>query len=152
MSIISQLGPRYENLPDILTQYDDEISLADDRIRIKGKPLGKANEEQAGWLMYYEGRRVEVKALVKFFEGRVSAVRGKLFRQYTETYSRELSDRAKEKYIDHDKEYTDVYSVLIEVEEIYEKYVAVVDAIRNRGFALRNLTDLAVNQLTDYTL
>ena len=89
---------------------------------------------------------------MKFFEGRVTAVRGKLFRQYTESYSRELSDRAKEKYIDHDKEYTDVYSVLIEVEELYEKYVAVVDAIRNRGFALRNLTDLAVNQLTDYTL
>lgn len=152
MSIISQLGPRYEHLPDILQKYEDEIAAAEDRIRIRGKPLGKANEEQPGWLVYYDSRRIEMKALVKFFEGRVTAVRGKLFRQYTESYSRDLSDRAKDKYIDHDKEYTDVYSVLIEVEELYEKLVAVVEAIKSRGFALRNLTELTVNQLTDYTL
>ena len=152
MSIISIIGARYEHLPDVLQQYEEDIELAADRISLKGKLLAKANEEQIGWLVYYESRRVEMKALVKFFETRVTATRGRLFRQYTENSSRELSDRAKDKYIDHDKDYIDVNSVLIEVEELYEKLAAIVDTIKARGYALRNLTDIAVNQLTDYTI
>ncbi len=152
MSIISVIGSRYEHLPDVLRQYDEDIDAAVSRVSLKGKLLGKANEEQAGWLMYYESRRVEMKALVKFFEVQVAATRGKLFRQYTEQSSRELSDRAKEKYIDHDKEYININSMLIEVEETYEKLSAIVEAIKARGFSLRNLTDIAVNQLTDYTI
>ena len=45
-----------------------------------------------------------------------------------------------------------INSMLIEVEETYEKLSAIVEAIKARGFSLRNLTDIAVNQLTDYTI
>ena len=152
MSIITSLGSRYENLPAILQRYEEDIDEAEGRIKIQGKTLAVANREQAGWASYYDTRKVELKALVKLFESRVSSVRGRLFRKYTENASRELSDRAKDKYIDHDEEYTNIYDMLLEVEEIYEKMAAIVEAFKTRGYALRNLTDLVVNQLTDYSI
>lgn len=152
MSIITLLGPHCENLDTILQQYETDIVDAESRIKIQGKTLATANREQAGWATYYDTRKVELKTLVKLLESRVNSVRGKLFRKYTENSSRELSDRAKDKYIDHDSEYLDVYSLLLEVEELYEKMAAIVDGFKTRGYALRNLTDLVINQLTDYTL
>ena len=152
MSNIQRLGTSFERLNEVLSAYEADIDASPPRLQLKGKTLTKANEEQAGWYAYYDTKRVELKALVKYLETRVAATRGRLYRQYTEVYSRELSDRMKDKYIDHDVDYTTVQEVLIEVEEVYEKMHVVTEAFKTRGFALRNLTDIVVNQVSDYTI
>jgi hypothetical protein len=147
--LTSMVGSQYEHLDDVLNQYRSYLDEAPDRLRISGKPLGKANGEQVGWLAYYDERRVELKALVKYTDMRVASVRGRLYRQYTEIHSRELSDRMKDKYIDNDNDYLVMNELLIEIEEVYEKMVAVVEAFKARGFALRNLTELAVHEINE---
>jgi hypothetical protein len=149
MSRIHLLNNTFSNLSEVLQPYEDDIQAVEDRIRVRGKTQGRANEEQAAWIAYYDERRAEVKALVKFIQLRVDATRGRLFRQYTENSSRELTERGKEKYIDHDPEYIAINEILIEVEEVLDKLTSIVDAFRTRGFALRNLTELTVHQITD---
>lgn len=151
-TIISMVGAQYEHLDEILEEYRQLIEQAPANLRIIGKPLGKANGEQAGWSAYYDERRVELKTLMKHVEMRVASVRGKLYRQYTEIHSRELSDRMKDKYIDNDSDYITMNEVLIEVEEVYEKMAAIVEAFKARGFALRNMTELAVHEITETTI
>lgn len=151
-NIINLVGTNFERLNDVLAPYEEDAALAESRIALKGKSLVAANQEQIGWVSYYDARKIELKALVKYVESRVASTRGRLYRQYTEVYSRELSDRMKDKYVDHDLEYTTINEVLIEVEELYEKFASITDALKIRGFALRNINDLVVHQLTDYIL
>lgn len=147
MSRIADLGDKYCNLPDLLDKYNDEIDQIEDRLRIKGKLLEVAQQEQCAWPMFYEVRRVELKTLVKYFEGQVALVRGQLVRRYTENYSRALGDRILNNYIDAEEPYIKIRELFLEVEELYEKYSAVADAFTKRGFALRDLTTAKVNQL-----
>lgn len=135
-----------------LAEYEDDVLAAAGRLTFKGKTLEAANKEQVTWLAYYDERRVELKTFVKRLNMHVEQERGKLFQLYTENYSRVLSDRAKDKYIDRDPEYIAAQEKLIEVEEMYEKFAAVVEAFKARGFALRNLVEIKVNQIEDSTL
>lgn len=146
MSRIADLGKKYEKLPLIIAEYDAHLDEAQSRIAIKGKIIEEALKEQAAWPVFYDEKRRELNTLVKFLDARVSYVRGKLTRAYTEQYSRELSDRIKDKYIDNEDEYMSIYEVYLEVLELAEKYDAVVDAFKVRGFALRDVVTARVHQ------
>lgn len=154
MTLIERLGEDYKNLPSILAEYEaglDEEEIKS-RLNIKGKNLEGANAEHAGWQLYYDSRRADLHALVKYFEARTAAARGKLFRKYTETYNRELSDRQKDKYIDNDEQYLTQYEVYLEIKEVYEKYESVCEAFRSRGYSLNNITKIRVASLEDVVI
>ncbi len=154
MSLIERLGKDYKNLPDILAEYEKglEEEIVKPKLNIKGKNLEAANAEHAGWQLYYESRRADLHALAKYFEARTAAARGKLFKKYTETYNRTLSDRQKDKYIDNDEQYLSQYEIYLEIKEVYEKYEAVCNAFQSRGYALNNITKIRVASLEDVNI
>lgn len=152
MSRITDLGKNFEKLPGLLVEYDEHLAAAQERLAVKGKIVEEALKEQAAWPVFYDEKRRELNTLVKYLDMRVNAVRGGLMRAYTENYSRELSDRMKDKYIDNEAEYQTVYQVYLEVHELAEKYEAVVDAFKTRSFALRDIVLLRVNQMQSGTL
>lgn len=151
MSIKSDLGENYVNLGKILEPYADELADKDHNLEIKGKTIELANREQPQHLAYYDERRVELSTLVKFFEGEMARVRSKLIRGM-EQYPRELSDRMKEKYIDEDEAYLQVFHKFLVVKEMYGLYDSLVECFRARGYALNNITKIRVASLEDVIL
>ncbi len=147
MSLIERLGKDYKNLPEILSEYEKGLNEVEPRLMIKGKNLEAANAEHSAWQLYYESRRADLYSLKKYFEARTAAARGRLFKKYTETYNRELSDSLKSKYIDNEDVYLRQYEVYLEIREIYEKYEAVCGAFQSRGYALNNITKIRVASL-----
>lgn len=152
MSVIFDLEDDLKNVPATLFKYEDALQGYEDNLKIKGKNLEKANVENPSWLAYYDQRRIELNSLAKFVEMKLEQTKGKLWKMYTENYSRELSARDKDQYISREPEYLKVYQVLITVEELLKKYGSVVDAFQNRGYALRNITSLRVSSMEDVVL
>lgn len=152
MSRIPDLGKNFENLPPMLVEFDEHLLLATERLAVKGKIIEEALKEQAAWPIFYDQKLRELKTLLKYLDSRVAYVRGKLTRQYNENYSRELSERTRDKYIDNEDEYMSINELYLEIYELTEKYEAVVDAFKVRGFALRDITQLRINQIHTGTL
>jgi hypothetical protein len=152
MSRIDDLGDKNQYLPDILDEYQTVLDQAKGHIQLSGKEIGLANVEQASWLAYYDERRAELRTLDKWLESEVNRVRGRLFKAITEHNARDLSDRAKEKYIDTEPAYQNMYAVYLEIHETYEQFIAIVDAFKARGYALNNLTRLKVAQVDNVEL
>lgn len=151
MNVLDKISQDISLLPDIIEEYEnliDEEEVAK-KLQIRGKALETANTEQASWQFYFETRKAEIHSIVKWLEGKLAAVRGKYFKTYTEHYSRELSDRQKDKYIDNEKDVLDQLEVYLQVKELYEKYEAVCNAFKSRGFALRNITEIRIRSLED---
>lgn len=140
MSQLGNLGVDFSNLPNILVEYMDALDKAPEILNIKNKTLEIAHKEQCSWIVYYDERRVELKTLIKYLTLNVNKVRGKLVRHFNENHSRGLGERLINSYIDADNEYIKAQELLLEVEELYEKYAAVVEAFNKRGFALRDIT------------
>lgn len=152
MSKLHELGDNFQKLPDLLLQYEKELPQVEMIIKIEGKTLEQANKENPSWQLYFDQKRVELKTIVDYLEIRVSRVRSKLFKQITESNPRDLSDRAKEKFIDSEQAYLNIQELYLEAKEIYAKYQSVVDGFTTRGYALNNITKARVADVQDMML
>lgn len=151
MSRISEIRGSWEklkeNLPTLLFEYHEDLDLAEKRLSLKGKTMEAALKDQAAWPIVYANMKAELDTILKYVALQVDRQRGIAYQRYTEQYSRELSDRAKERYIDQNEDYLKYQELYLEVQEVREKASAVVDAFTTRGFALRDLTQIRINQL-----
>lgn len=152
MSRIPDLGENLCNLPDIVAQYEKELQSAYDVVKIEGKTIETANRENPSWQLYYDQRKIELYALVKYIDSLVQKTRGNLFKKYKENYSRELTEREINRYIDNEQAYLQKYELYLEIKELYEKYESVVNAFLSRGYALNNITKIRVASLEDVIL
>lgn len=141
-----------EKILCLLKDYEADLFNVQADIKISGKTLEVANKEQASHLYYYDSRRVEIQTVLNLLDAKVQAVRGKLFKSYTETYKRELGERAKDKYIDQEPEYWKYYELYLEVQELYLKYKSIVDVFLNRGFSLTNITKARISSVHNDTI
>lgn len=140
------------NIPKIVETYEGYLSDFQKNLTIKGKRLELANYEQATWMSYYDERRVELHAIVRYMEMYVEKVRGKLWRDYTENYSRDLSPKDKDQYINNEKAFLDATSLFLEIRELYEKFESVVESFKARGYALNNITRIRIADMGDYVV
>lgn len=152
MSRISDLGKEFKNIPTVLAEYEAALEGVEDILNLKGKTLEQANKENPSWQVYYDQKKIELKTVVDYMELQVQRVRGRLFKSYTETYQRDLSDRAKEKYIDHEEKYLTVYEIYLEVKDLYNRYQSVVEGFTARGYALSSITRARVADVQDHLL
>jgi hypothetical protein len=138
------------NVVKVLEVYENDLAGFEDHLRLKGKQLVVANNEQPGWLVFYDSRRAELKSALDYVEAQVHRTRGKLWKDYTENYSRELQSKDKEQYINHEPSYLSVYELYLELKDMYDQYVSVVDAFKARGYSLNNITRLVTSEASDY--
>jgi len=121
-------------------------------LELRGKSLELANRENSSLQHYYEGFRVQLNCLLKYLEVIIERHRSKVFQHLTEKNSRDLSDKAKDRYIDGNDEYLSLFEAYIAVKEVHDNYASVVEAFRSRGFQLRNITELRINAIHDDVL
>lgn len=127
--------------------YEQAFAEVADHLRITGKTLDAALKEQGTWPIYYSTRRAELKTLLRHMEDRVSATRGTVTRRFVENYSRSIGERVMSTFVDADPEYLRIRELYHEVEDLYSRYDAAVDAFEKRGYALRDLTNARIHQL-----
>ena len=147
MSLVPQLGKGYIKLPDILSQYKKDLEPAAEQLEKEGKLLETSLSKNSSYMHYYDERRIRLYSLVKYFRMEVDRVRSDLYRKYNEVYTRELTYNLMSKYIDGEEDYLYVYKILIEVEELYDEYVSVVEAFKQRNFELGHMTRLRIANL-----
>mgnify|MGYP001554068142 CR=1 FL=1 len=152
MSRILDISGKLENLVDVLAEYEDALKGVEDHIEVKGKLLEKANVENPAWQNFYDQKKIELHTLMKYMDAEVQRVRSKLFRSFKENHSRELNEREINRYIDSEPAYLTMNELKLEVQEMYDKYSAVVEAFRVRGYALNNITKIRVASLEDVEL
>ena len=139
------------NLPTILAKHLDELDLAEHRLSLRGKTLDDALKDQGAWPIHYAFIKAEIDSLVKYVAMEIDRVRSDAFRKY-EGYSRQLSDRTTDKYIDSDATFLNYQELYLELKEVHDKACAVVDAFTTRGFALRDITAARINSIHQTTL
>ena len=152
MSILLKIKDDDSNFFEILDSYERSYAGFEDNLAITGKSLEKANIEHASWMSYYDERRVELNSLVKHYETKIQTIRGNMWVSYTETFSIALGSRDKDMYINKEPKYLAAKELLLIVEEVAKKFESVVEMFKQRGFALRNITNVRVAALEDVIL
>lgn len=137
-------------LEPIVSKLSNYRKLAEDykkHLELEAKLLGEANKEQPAWFAYYDEKRVELYHFNKLTEACVEMVKGKLWTmlQKSNQYSAKTTDLEHE--VKSNDDYFAFYKIQLEVEEVYKLYCSIVDSFKQRGFTLKNITEIRVNSL-----
>lgn len=146
--IQKQLGKDLKNLNNVLEPYIIDLSDVEKNLNLDGKSLEQANKEQAGWMSYYDQRRIELNTYAQFLKLEIGNVEAALFHAMR-NYPQDLSDTNKKLYIKKEPQYLDISMKYHTVVELQKRYESAVEAFKHRGFALRNITDLRCASLED---
>lgn len=137
----------------LVKHYAEELEVTGAKdLNLKGKSLEAANMENSSFQHNYECTRVELYSVVKFIENVIEKHKSAVFLYLTEKNPRDLSDRAKDKYIDGNDELMLLNECLIAIKEVHSLYQSMVDAFKSRGFQLRNITELRIAQINQDVL
>lgn len=147
MSRIQDLGNKLANLPTVIAEYEEAFIDVKTHLKLTGKTLEQAQKEQGSWTIYYSSRRAELKTLLKYLDDLVSATRGNVTKRYVENYSRSVGERVLATFVDADPEYLKMRELYLEVEDLYNRYDAAVDAFERRGYTIRDITNARINNL-----
>ncbi len=150
MGIVADLGEDYCNLQTILQKFKDELVDAERKIDPTGKMLETSLSKNSAWLHYYDSRQNKLNILVDFFKIERERVRGELYRQYKENYSRTLGERDILKYVDGEPEYIKKKTILLEIEEVAGEYEVVVECLKAQNYSLGHIAKLRIANL-EYT-
>jgi hypothetical protein len=140
------------NIIPVLEKYESFLDTVKADLNVKNKAIDRANIEQTSLLYQYNERHIELRAVLKYLDDVVASTRGRLWVKLTEDSHKALQQKDKEHYINCEPDFLAMKELYNEVEELVDKYAAVVDAFRTRGYVLNNLTHLIRADAQDHIL
>ena len=141
-----------KDIIDKMAILEGDISDWKTDINLNGKNLQSALIEQPSYLARYDQIAAEANYLVDCMDIIVKRVRAERIRFIKDTFARDYTDSAIQKIVDGDKRYLDVYQVYIEVKYLYDRCKSLVDAFKQRSYALNNIVKVRESELEDITI
>lgn len=152
MSIISDASADLSSVVSYLKRYEDQLEEIRSIFQIEGKRLEAVNRTLPGYLARYDEIYNELKTLEDFLDKRRDATVAPLWKKYNEKYSRQLTTRDITAYIAGEPDYVSITELMLEVKLLKEKYGAVVKALEQMGWSLKNIVELRIHELQDAVL
>lgn len=146
-----QVSGNLAELPNAMAYFDSELSSARIETSIKGNLEANARL-MPGIVEHRFNQLQEVEAILEFLNVQLKKKRSEMFRKYTESYNRALSDRSADKYVDGDDEVIEWQILVNEFAMIRNKYLGLMKALDAKQFQINNIVKLRVAGMEDTTM
>ena len=137
---------------EFIKQCEGLLEQAPKILELRGKTIGEANIEQPTWMSVFDEKKVELGVVRDYIQKQIEHQRGIFWKNLTMKSNFDLNSKDKEMFVNSKSEVMELHKIYLRVDELYKKFCAVVTAFEQRGYVLRNLTELRVNSLDDSTL
>jgi len=132
-----------------INTYNNMLAEGYVDLELKSKTIGHANREQPSFLSFYDEKRIEVYSLYQYVEMEIHRFKGQLWKDMTVSNNYDLTKIDKDQFINSNIEYLELRRIFLSVSELYQKYESVVNSFKQRGYSLKNITDLKIHALED---
>lgn len=153
MSIILTLD---ENSLDcvvpLIDKYENNIKAAEPIFKLEGRRLEEIMRTLPHYQASYDEMYNESKSIIEWIESIKSKRTAKLWKKYNEGYSRQLSTKDIQIYIEGEKEIIELNQILIEMVLIKNNLFSIVDALKQMGWMMGNITKLRISEMQDAIL
>jgi len=152
MSLVGDLNSNFALLVDKLNEYDEHLEKAAPVFEMEGRKLEELNKQHPKALSFYDRKLGEIKTIEDLVQTKLKQIESAHWKRYNEKYPRSLSTQDIKAYIAGEKDYNQMYEILLEVINMKRQYEAVVDALKQMGWTLKNIGELRIAQLEQIEL
>ena len=145
--VVANLG----NIPDFISYYEGELSVAKQDARIGGL-VEKNLKEMPGITEHRFNQLQEIEAVLEFLNVQLRKIRRRHFQKYLENYARALSARDAEKYVDGEDEVIDFETIINEVALLRNRWLGLMKGLENKQWMLGHIVKLRTAGMEDVTV
>jgi uncharacterized protein YfdQ (DUF2303 family) len=138
-------------LPGFIDYYNDELQEAKREVRIGGnveqniKLLPGVTEHRFNQLQ-------EIEAVLNFLNIELRKIRRKHFQKYLEAYSRALTSRDAEKYVDGEAEVIDMELIINEVALLRNRWLGIMKGLDTKQWQMGHIVKLRTAGMEDVSV
>ena len=138
-------------LPTFIDYYNDELQEAKLEVRIGGnvetniKLLPGVTEHRFNQLQ-------EIEAVLNYLNIELRKIRRRHFQKYLEAYSRALTSRDAEKYVDGEAEVIDMEMIINEVALLRNRWLGIMKGLDQKSFMIGHITRLRTAGMEDVSV
>lgn len=141
-----------EQIADHLARYEKLIEEAEPIFKVEGRLIEEVCKTIPHYQARYDQAYHEVKALEEWINVAKERKLARLWKKYNEGYSRQLTTRDIQAYINGEKDIVDINQLLVETTLIKNNLFAIVDAVKQLAWTMSNIVKLRVAQIQDTSL
>ena len=139
------------NIPDFITYYEDELNSARFECRISGH-VEKSIAALPGITEHRFNQLQEIEAVLNYLNIQLRKIRRRHFQKYLEAYTRVLTSRDAEKYVDGEDEVIDYETIINSVALLRNKYLGILKGLESKNFMQGHLVRLKCAGMEDYNI
>jgi hypothetical protein len=152
MSFLFRLSENLEKVIEHIAKYETAIAEAEELFNMEGKKLEYLCRVLPANIVRYDEYHNELKSLEDYLKAKRDVIESKLWKKYVEGYSRALSTRDIQAYIQGDAEYVSYTELILEVVHVKTQIKSIVEAFGQMGWMLSHVTKLRVAEMQDAIL
>lgn len=150
--LLSLEEERLDEIVPLLPKYERKIASAESILKLEGRRIEEIMRTLPHYQASYDEDYNSLKALEEWIKNIKDKKEGKLWKKYTESYSRSLSSRDIQAYISSEKEIVELNQIIIEVALLKNNMYSIVEALKQVGWMLSHITKLRVAEMEDAIL
>lgn len=143
---------KLEEIIPLLPKYEEAIEAAKPIFQLEGRKLEEIMRTLPHYQASYDERYNEMKALEEWINNLKEKKVSKYWKKYTEGYPRQLTARDIQAYIAGEKEVVELNQILIEVTLMKNNMASIVEALKQMGWMVGNVTKLRIAEMQDAVL
>jgi hypothetical protein len=143
---------KLDQLIPFIEKYEAAITNAEPVFQLTGKKIEALCKDLPHHMSSYDQYYQELKSLEEWLISRREKVNARLWKKYTEGYSRALSAKDIQAYIAGEKDYVAFTEVILEIGNLKGKMQSIVKALEQMGWMLSHITKLRIAEMQDAIL
>ncbi len=143
---------KLDEIIPLLPKYEQKIAAAEPIFKIEGRRLEEVMRTLPHYQSSYDQSFQEMKGLEEWVINIKEKRIGKLWRNYNEGYSRQLSTKDIGMYIAAEKDIVELNQILIEIVALKNNLSSIVEALKQLGWMVGHITKLRISEMQDAIL
>lgn len=128
------------NLDEILEEYNKIAKASKTLIEIEGKTLGYALNQQPKDFNFFIECRTNVKSILDYYEAYLKHTHSALYKEIRSVTSRDMTEKEINSLIHDNPTYHNLLFEVLKVRDVHDKFIGIMEAYKQRGFTLNNIT------------
>ena len=145
--IVDDLG----SIIDSISYYEKELDEAKYECRIKGS-LEKSSSALPGITEHRFNQLQEIEAILEHINIQLRRTRSKVFRNFLESYNRQLSSRDAEKYVDGDDDVVNLTQIANQFSLLRNQYLGIMKGLDTKQWQIGHIVRLRTAGMEDISL
>ncbi len=142
--VVADLG----NIPDFIAHYERELDEARKECKIGGL-IERAIKELPGNTEHRFNQLQEIEAVLNYLNIQLRKIRRKHFQKYLEGYTRALTSRDAEKYVDGEDEVIDYETIINEVAYLRNRWLGIMKGLDTKQWQMGHVVRLRTAGMED---